>query len=121
MVTPGYYPIKGGTETVVRNLAIMLNKNNVHTDVMTFNLNRKWSPKWKGKVEIIDGITIFRVPALNWLPITHSPRINLGVNLISGRFTNLFKPYDVVHFHEDFSFPLFSLKKRKQYIPPTMF
>jgi menaquinone-dependent protoporphyrinogen IX oxidase len=53
MVTPGYYPIKGETETVVRNLAIMLNENGGHTDVMTFNMNRKWKPKWKGKIEII--------------------------------------------------------------------
>jgi len=114
MVTPGYYPIKGGTETVVRNLSILLKKNGVHTDVMTFNMDRKWSPKWQGKIERIDGITVFKVPALNWLPIEHSPRITLGVNLIPGRFANLLKQYDVIHFHEaDFSFPLFSILARK--------
>ena len=59
MVTPCYYPVKGGTETIVRNLSIALNKNNVHTDVMTFNMDRKWSPKWKGKKEKIDGIPSF--------------------------------------------------------------
>jgi len=113
MVTPCYYPVKGGTETVVRNLSIGLNKMGVHVDVMTFNMDRKWNPKWKGKTEKIDGITVFKIPALNWLP--NSPRINLGVNLIPGRFTNLLKRYDVIHFHEvrDFSFPLFSFFTRK--------
>lgn len=114
MVTPCYYPVKGGTETVVRNLSIVLNKKNIHTDVMTFNMDHKWNPKWRVKTEEIDGITVFRIPAINWLPITHSNRINLGINLIPGRFMNILKRYDVVHFHEfDFSFPLFSSLVRK--------
>ena len=114
MVTPGYYPIKGGTETVVRNLSILLNKNDVHTDVMTFNMDKKWNPKWRGKVEENEEITVFKIPGLNWLPIVHSPRITLGFNLIPGRFTNLLKWYDIIHFHEaDFSFPLFSFHIRK--------
>jgi glycosyltransferase involved in cell wall biosynthesis len=114
MATPAYYPIKGGTETIVRNLSIILNKKGVHTDVMAFNMDRKWKPKWRGKTEIIDGITVFRVPALNWLPIEHSHKITLGVNLIPGRFTYLLRQYDLIHFHEaDFSFPLFSFPARK--------
>jgi glycosyltransferase involved in cell wall biosynthesis len=116
MVTPGFHPIKGGTETVVRNLSIELNRIGVHTDVMTFNMERKWNPKWRGKVEEIDGITVFRIPALNWMPLDHSDRITLGINLIPGRFTNFLKQYDVIHFHElDFSFPLcsFFVKKPK--------
>jgi len=114
MATPGFHPIKGGTETVVRNLSIELNRIGVHTDVMTFNMDRKYAPKWRGKIEKIDGITVFKVPALNWLPIEHSPRITLGVNLIPGRFTNLLKEYDIIHFHEvDFSFPLFSFFVKK--------
>lgn len=114
MVTPCYYPVKGGTETVVRSLSMALNKNNVHTDVMTFNMDRKWSPKWQGKTEEIDGTTVFRIPGLNWLPISHSYRNSFGVNLIPGRFANIFKSYDLIHFHElDFSFPLFSRLIRK--------
>jgi glycosyltransferase involved in cell wall biosynthesis len=114
MVTPGFHPIKGGTETVVRNLSIELNRIGVHTDVMTFNMDRKYAPKWKGKIEKIDGVTVFKIPALNWLPIKHSPRITLGVNLIPGRFTNLLREYDIIHFHEvDFSFPLFSFFVKK--------
>lgn len=114
MVPPGFYPIKGGTETMVRNLSVELNRIGVHTDVMTFNMDWKWNPKWRGKTEEIDGITVFRIPALNWMPIEHSLRNTLGVNLIPGRFTNLLKEYDVIHFHEvDLSFPLFSFFVRK--------
>ena len=64
MVTPGFSPIKGGTETVVRNLSLELNKIGVDADVMTFNMNRKWNPKWNGMTEQIDGISVFKVPAL---------------------------------------------------------
>jgi glycosyltransferase involved in cell wall biosynthesis len=114
MVTPGFHPIKGGTETIVRNLSMELNRIGVHTDVMTFNMDQKYAPKWRGKIEKIEGITVFKIPALNWLPIEHSPRITLGVNLIPGRFTNLLKEYNIIHFHElDFSFPLFSFFVRK--------
>jgi len=114
MPTPCYYPVKGGTETVVRNLALKLNKTGIHTDVMTFNMTQKWKPKWEGKTEKIDNITVFRIPALNWQPLEHSCRNTLGINLIPGRFTNLFKQYDIIHFHElDLSFPLFSYFVKK--------
>ena len=114
MVTPCYYTAKGGTETIVRNLSILLNRKKIHTDVMAFNMDRKWHPKWQGKIEKIDGITVFRIPAINWLPISHSDRITLGVNLLPGKFTNILKHYDVIHFHElDLSFPLFSSLIRK--------
>jgi len=113
MVTPCYDPIKGGTETVVRNLSIELNKNNLHVDVMTFNMDKKWSPKWHGDFKRIDDINVIKIPAINWYPITHSNRITMGVNLIPGRFTHLFDNYDIIHFHEDVSFPLFSYFSRK--------
>ena len=113
MVTPGYYPIKGGTEAVVQNLSMELNRIGVHTDVMTFNMDQKWNPRWRGKTEIINGVTIFKIPGLNWFPLEHSPRITMGVNLIPGRFRNILKQYDVVHFHEDLSFPFFSFFLRK--------
>jgi glycosyltransferase involved in cell wall biosynthesis len=116
MATPSFYPIEGGTERIVQNLSIELNKSGVHVDVMTFNMDRKWNPKWHGKIEKIQGVTIFKVPALNWLPITHSPRVTLGINLIPGKFKHLMKEYDIIHFHEaEFSFPFFShfVKKPK--------
>jgi glycosyltransferase involved in cell wall biosynthesis len=114
MVIPTYYPIVGGAESVVRYLSMGLSKMGIHADVMSFNMDRAWSPKWSGKIEKIDGITIFKIPGLNWLPILHSSRVKLGVNLIPGRFLNLMKDYDIIHFHEaEFSFPLFSSFVRK--------
>ncbi|MEM2780974.1 MAG: glycosyltransferase family 4 protein [Candidatus Bathyarchaeia archaeon] len=116
MVSPCYYPIKGGTETVVRNLTIALNKNGIKTDVMTFNVDQKRKPKWRGKTEKVDGISVYRVPALNWTWKLHSYRITAGVNFIPGRFVNILKNYDIIHFHEfELSFPFFSsfIKKPK--------
>jgi len=86
----------------------MLNKMGTHTDVMTFNMNRKWNPSWRGTIERIDGVQVFKIPGLNWLPTEHSSRVNMGVNLIPGKFTNLLENYDIIHFHEEFSFPFFS-------------
>lgn len=116
MVTPAFHPIKGGAETVVRNLSIRLKKIGVQADIMTFNMNRKWNPSWQSKIEMIDGINILKIPALNWFPIEHSDRITLGINLIPGRFKNYLKNYDIIHFHgKDLTFPFFSytLKKPK--------
>jgi glycosyltransferase involved in cell wall biosynthesis len=113
MVTPGYYPIKGGTETIVRKLSMEVIKIGINVNIMTCNMDRKWNPKWRGKTEKIDGITVFKIPALNWFPIVHSDRVTMGVNLIPGRFTNRLKEYDIIHFHEDLSFPLFSFFSEK--------
>jgi glycosyltransferase involved in cell wall biosynthesis len=116
MVTPCYYPVKGGTETTVRNLSIALNKNKIQTDIMAFNVDQNRNPKWQGKTEKIDGITVYKIPALDWIPIKHSYMITSGVNFIPGRFTNILKNYDIIHFHElELSFPFFSffIKKPK--------
>ena len=114
MVTPCYYPVKGGTETTVRNLAITLNKNKIQTDVMAFNMNQNRKPKWQGKTEKIDGITIYKISALDWMPIKHSNRITSGVNFIPGKFTNILKNYDIIHFHEfELSFTLFAFPIKK--------
>ena len=116
MVTPCYYPVTGGTETTVRNLAITLNKNGIQTDIMTFNVDQNRKPKWQGKTEKIDEIKVFRIPALNWLWKLHSYRITAGVNFIPGRFEHILKNYDIIHFHEfELSFPFFSffIKKPK--------
>ena len=114
MVAPCYYPVKGGTETTVRNLAIALNRNKVQTDVMAFNVNQVRNPKWQGKTEKIDGVTVYKIPALDWVPIKHSYRITSGVNFIPGRFTNILKNYDIIHFHEfELSFPFFSFPIKK--------
>ena len=109
MITPGYYPIKGGAETMVHDLSSELNNNGVNVDVMSFNMDQKWHPHWRGRIERIDGITVYKVPAFNWLPRVNSSRVKLGINLIPTGFKHLIKEYDILHFHEaEFSFPLFS-------------
>ncbi len=111
MVTPCYYPVKGGTETIVRNLTLTLNKNGVQTSVMTFNVDQNRNPKWQGKIEKIDGITVYRIPALR---LIRSYRITAMVNFIPGRFTNILKNHDIIHFHEfELSFPFFSFFVKK--------
>jgi len=113
MATPAYYPVKGGTETIVRSLSIELSRIGITTDVMTLNMDQKWKPKWRGKIEKQDGITVFKIAALNWLPIAHSNRITFGINAMPVRFTNILKNYDVIHFHEDLTFAFFSFFVRK--------
>jgi glycosyltransferase involved in cell wall biosynthesis len=114
MVASSYDPVIGGAETVIRNLATELNRNGIQTDIMTFNMNKKWKPRWQGKEQRDDGIKIIRIPALNWFPTAHSNRITFGVNLIPGRFTKHLKNYDVLHFHgEDLTLPLFSYNVKK--------
>ena len=114
MVTPSYYPIRGGAETVIRNLSKRLNETGVQTDIMTFNMNRKWNPFWQANTEKTDGINIFKIPALNWFPLEHSDRITMGINLIPGRFRNQLKKYNIIHYHGgDLSFPFFSHTVKK--------
>ena len=114
MITPSYYPVKGGAETVVRNLSTELNKVGVQVDVMTFNMDQKWHPSWQAKIEKIDGINTIKIPALNWFPMAHSDRFTLDINLIPGKFRNRLKEYDLIHFHgKDLTFPLYSYKVKK--------
>jgi glycosyltransferase involved in cell wall biosynthesis len=76
---------------------------------MTFNMDKKWSPLWQGKIEKKDNMTILKIPGFNWFPATHSERFTQRINLIPGRFRNLYKNYDIIHFHVgDLSFPVFS-------------
>jgi glycosyltransferase involved in cell wall biosynthesis len=114
MVTPSYFPIKGGAESIIRTLSINLNHAGIQTDVMTFNMNSKWRPYWHGQMENVDGINVLKVPGLNWLPTVHSDRITQGVNLIPGQFINYLNRYDIIHFHiGDLTFPLFSYVAKK--------
>jgi glycosyltransferase involved in cell wall biosynthesis len=110
MVTPSYFPITGGAETLIRNISLKLNQSGIQADVLTFNMEQKWKAGWQTKIEELDGLTVYKVPGLNWFPLIHSDRTTLGVNLIPGRFRNIMKKYDIVHFHiGDLSFSTFSL------------
>ena len=117
MVSPSYFPIVGGAEAVVRNLSIKLNEIGVSTDVMTFNMNQKWKPTWREKIEKIDGVKIIRIPALraptlnvlakeiNFLEIAFNVHVIPKLS-----FMKRLKDYDILHFHDDvdLSFPFFS-------------
>jgi glycosyltransferase involved in cell wall biosynthesis len=118
LVSPSYYPIVGGTETFVRQLATKLNAFGVQADVMTFNMNRKWKPSWKNTSERND-FTVFRVGAFaspfSFLPIDPI-NLLLRVNVIPRLgFAKILNNYDVIHFcdEEDLSFPFFSVLSKK--------
>jgi len=112
MLTPSLFPIVGGTERLVQNLALKLNELGIHTDVMTFNMNEKYNPVWREEVKQ-DDFSVFRVPALNFF---HKSRYNpteilFRVHVIPAlNFTKRLKDYDILHFHDDvdLSFSLFS-------------
>lgn len=120
MVTPSYHPIIGGTETVVKHLAVRLNEIGMYTDVMTFNMNEKWKPIWKEEVEQEDGFKVFREPAFNIFsksklnPLEFLFKVNVIPKLDALKH---FKNYDIIYFHDDsdLSFPFFScfIKKPK--------
>jgi glycosyltransferase involved in cell wall biosynthesis len=114
MATPSYYPIKGGAEAIIHDLSIKLKGIGVNVHILTFNMNQKWRPLWHGNVEQNNGLAVYKIPALNWFPLTHSDRITMGVNLIPGRFRKILREYDVLHFHGgDLTFPLFSFGVKK--------
>lgn len=117
MLTPSYEPVIGGTERVVKNLAINLNKIGVETDVMTFNMNKKWKPRWNQEIREEDGFKVYRIPAFNPFkkipnPLGYFFKINVIPN---PSFLKIIKKYDILHFHDDvdLTFPLFSYFVKK--------
>jgi len=124
MVTPTYYPIIGGTESTVQTLASKLDERGIHTDVITFNMNKTWEPICRWKIEEANSVKIIRIPALR------SPTLNILTKKINpleklfllhvipqASIARVLKNYDIIHFHDDvdLSFPLFShfVKKPK--------
>jgi len=63
-VTPSYYPIVGGSEVLTRILTAKLNEMGIHADIMTLNMDRKWSPVWKAKTAKDGQATVFKEPAI---------------------------------------------------------
>ena len=117
MLTPSYDPIIGGTETVVKNLAINLNKIGVETDVMTFYMDRKWEPRWKWDVREENEFKVYRIPAFNpFRKIPNPMGLFFRLNVIPNpSFRKIIKEYDILHFHDDvdLTFPLFSYFVKK--------
>jgi glycosyltransferase involved in cell wall biosynthesis len=112
MVTPSYYPIVGGSEALTRVLSIKLNEIGIHTDIMTFNMNKKWNPIWKEEIKKDGPIRVFRVPAFNPLPGLPNPFVSFfKMNVVpKPSFIRRLQNYDVIHFigEADLGFPLLS-------------
>lgn len=112
LVTPSYFPIIGGSETLTQNLAIKLNESRIHADIMTFNMNEKWKPFWREETEKNSSFSVFKEPALNPLPNLPNPLSNLfRINVVPKPiFTRRLKDYDIIHFigEADLSFILSS-------------
>jgi glycosyltransferase involved in cell wall biosynthesis len=118
LVSPSYDPIVGGAETFVRQLATQLNASGTCTDVMTFNMNRKWKPFFWKTYERGD-FTVFRLPAIaspfSFLPIDPI-NLLLGIHAIpKPGFARILNNYDLIHFCDevDLSFPFFSILTKK--------
>ena len=117
MVTPSYHPIVGGSETAIRILSAKLNEIGVQTDVMTYNMNRKWKPIWREETEGRGLFKVFREPAFNLADILRiNPLELLRLYVVPAPgFTKRFEEYDVIHFQgeADLSFLFFSFFVRK--------
>jgi glycosyltransferase involved in cell wall biosynthesis len=112
LVTPSYFPIIGGSETLTQVLATKLKETGIEADIMTYNMDSKWFPAWKEE-RITDGkIDVFRMPGFNPLPRLPNPLFSLlRINVLPHPvFVKTFRTYDLVHFvsEADLSFPLFS-------------
>ena len=87
MLTPYFYPHTGGTEKYVKDLSIQLVKNGHDVTVISCNVPRAKKAK---KEEIIEGVKIKRIPAIDflyYLPVTMS----FNLKMLEG--------FDVVHIH----------------------
>jgi len=119
MVTPSYYPIIGGSEALTQLLTTKLNGMGIHTDIMTFNMDKKWYPVWKEETTRDGQIRVFRMPALNPFPRLPNPLSNFfRINVLPKlSFIKKFKDYDVINFvgEADLSLPILSyfIKKPK--------
>ena len=99
-VTPSYFPIVGGSEVLTRILSTKLNEMGIHADIMTLNMDRKWSPVWKTKTAKDGQAKVFREPAINPFPGLPNPLFNLlRINVIPKlSFVRRLKDYDLIHF-----------------------
>jgi len=115
MVTPSYYPIIGGTETYVQQLALKLSEWNLGVDIMTYNMSSKWAPVKREEITAENGFRVFKVSASNPRAFNfHSHSLYreiFNVHVIPRlTFSREFDKYDIIHFHDDvdLSFPMFS-------------
>jgi len=115
MISPTYDPILGGAEYVIKSLTDKLNEQDIQTDVMAFNMDKIWYPKWKNQIVYKDNSKIYRIKAFNLFQSTsfNPTRFLFNVNIFTDlSFRKIFREYDILHFHNDIdlSFPLYSGK-----------
>jgi glycosyltransferase involved in cell wall biosynthesis len=118
LATPSYFPIVGGSESLTRALATELNGSGIRTDILAFNMDKKWHPKWRQKVESEGRVNIFKVAALNPFSVLSLQPLypSLGVIVLpKPDFRKRLVDYDVIHFvgEADLSMPFFSRSVRK--------
>jgi glycosyltransferase involved in cell wall biosynthesis len=117
LVTPSYFPIVGGSEVLTQVLSSKLNELGIHSDIMTFNMDEKWNPKWTGTSAKNGKSTVFKEPAVNLFPNLPNPLFNLlRMNVLpSLGYLKKLRGYDVIHFisEADLGFPLFSYSIKK--------
>lgn len=117
LVTPSYFPIIGGSEVLTQIYAIKLNETGIDTDIMTYNMSKKWYPKWRGET-VRDGATkVIKIAGVNPLPGLPNPLANLvGINVLPNPISAKgFRDYDIIHFisEADLSLPLLSCSVKK--------
>jgi len=111
-VTPSYFPIVGGSETLTRTLANKLNEQGIYADVMSLNMNTKWKPKLKKVIERERTFWVYKVSAVNIfssLPVNPLAFLRIYV-MPNPNFLKLLNEYDIIHFlgEADLSLPLLS-------------
>jgi glycosyltransferase involved in cell wall biosynthesis len=113
LVTPSYFPIIGGSEVLTRSLATKLNENGIKADIATFNMDKKWNPKWKEEILKEGPTQVFKIGAFNPFLGLPNPLSNLfRLNVFpKPSFAKRFQDYDLIHFigEADLSFPILSL------------
>ena len=116
LVTPSYFPIVGGSEVLTRILATKLTNIGVKTDIMTFNMNRKWEPIWKAETTKEGSIDLIKIPALNPFGSANPLFSALRMNVIpKPDFVKVFNDYQIIHFvgEADLGLPLLSRLVKK--------
>ena len=116
LVTPSYFPIVGGSEILTQDLSTKLRKSGVATDIMTFNMNKKWNPAWKEELTKDGAATVFKEGALNPFLGLPNPMNLFTINVLpKPGFIRKFSDYDIIHFvgEADLSFPIFSYFVKK--------
>lgn len=117
LVTPSYFPIIGGSEALTRTLCTKLNEVGIHTDIMTFNMDKKWYPLWEEDTKKEGSYNVFRMPAFNpFAGAANYLDALFKINVFpKPSFISRLKQYDVIHFigEADLSIPVMSYFVRK--------